>query len=38
MKILAILLFVVGLFALGRFNYLNSRRMARHLMSLVRGE
>lgn len=38
MKILAVLFFVAGLLALGRFNYLNSRRTARNLISLCRGE
>jgi hypothetical protein len=38
MKVLSVLLFVAGLLALGRFNYLNTRRMARHLMSLYRDE
>ena len=38
MKVLAILFFVLGLLALGRFNYLNSRRTARKLVSLYRGE
>lgn len=38
MKVFSVLLFVVGLLALGRFNYLSTRRSARHLMSLYRDE
>lgn len=38
MKVLSVLLFVVGLLALGRFNYLSSRRMARRLMNLYRDQ
>ncbi len=38
MNVLSVLLFVLGLLALGRFNYLSTRRMARHLMSFWRDE
>lgn len=38
MKILSVLLFVIGMLALGRFNYRTSRRAARHLIDLYRDE
>ena len=37
MKVFALLAFVAGLIAIGRFNNRHARRMARHLMSLYRG-